>query len=106
VASVSPDTAATLAMLVTEAVTNAFKHAFEPQRGGEIRVRFEAQPEGTAMLTIADDGIGTPMLEDGTSRIRGLGLNLMDSYVRQLGGQLSTSSNNGTTITVAFPKLP
>jgi two-component sensor histidine kinase len=105
-ASVSPDTAATLAMLVTEAVTNAFKHAFEPQRGGEIRVRFEAQPEGAATLTIADDGVGTPMLTDGTSRIRGLGLNLMDSYVRQLGGQLSTSSNNGTTITVAFPKLP
>jgi two-component sensor histidine kinase len=105
-AEVSPDTAATLAMLVTEAVTNAFKHAFTADHGGEVLVRFERNGEGAATLTVADNGVGAPLPGNGSARGRGLGQNLMQSYARQLGGQLSTCSKNGTTITVAFPKLP
>jgi two-component sensor histidine kinase len=102
--AVSPDTAATLAMLVAEAVTNAFKHAFE-DRHGRIVVRLEARADGAAKLTVADDGIGGAV-GDSSVRPRGLGYDLMTRYARQLGGQLSICGASGTTVVVALPKLP
>ena len=55
--TVSTDQAIPIALLVTEILSNAFKHAFPDDRGGRIEVRL-APVAGGALLEIADDGVG------------------------------------------------
>jgi len=96
------DKAVALAMLVTEAVTNAFQHAFPGRTTGSVVVRLAAGDDGMMTLTIADDGVGTrnvdPLASDG------LGQSLMAGFARQLGGALTVEANGGTRITVSFPE--
>ena len=55
--TVSTDQAIPIALLVTEILSNAFKHAFPDDRGGRIEVRL-ASTAGGALLEIVDDGVG------------------------------------------------
>ena len=55
----SSDQVVPLALIVTEAVSNAVKYAFPDGRRGRISVRLVADEE-TARLVIEDDGIGIP----------------------------------------------
>src|SRR5262245_50133604 len=48
-----------LGLLVTELATNSFKHAFPSGRIGTIGVKLTLE-DGTVLLTVADDGVGTP----------------------------------------------
>ncbi|MGD9536854.1 MAG: sensor histidine kinase [Alphaproteobacteria bacterium] len=102
---VSPEVAIALAMMVIEAVTNAYRHAFVGRARGSITVRLDERPEGGAVLTIADDGIGfdLPAPEDRAGK--GLGSTLMEGIARQLGGTLSVTASAGTTIRLDIPSL-
>jgi PAS domain S-box-containing protein len=95
------DHAVPCGLLINELVSNALKHAFPDGRAGEIRV--EAQTEnGQAKLSVSDDGVGFP--EDLDFRCaRSLGLQLVDTLVRQLSGEISLESHKGTTFEVTFP---
>lgn len=82
------------ALLVSELVTNAFKHAFPDGRPGEILVQAERIGEGTVRLEISDDGVGLPPeieLGQGGS----LGLQLVPLLAGQLGGQASIDRQSG-----------
>ncbi|MGE0744661.1 MAG: sensor histidine kinase [Rhodospirillales bacterium] len=95
------DKAVALAMLVTEAVTNAFQHAF-PDRDGVVAVTLTPGEGGMMTLTVADDGVGArttdPLASDG------LGQSLMAGFARQLGGTLAIEVEHGTRIVVTFPE--
>jgi two-component sensor histidine kinase len=54
----SPDAATSVALLVNELISNAYKHAYPPGRGGTIRIRLSNEDDGLAVLTITDDGLG------------------------------------------------
>jgi len=103
--TLSGDRAVPLALLTTEILTNAFKHAFPDHRAGNILVQMRAEPDGKAMLTIADDGVGTAdeTAIVGTST---MGQNLIGAFTRQLGGKLTASGPPGTTITLEFDLEP
>jgi two-component sensor histidine kinase len=97
-----------LALLVTELVTNSFKHAFPDNRYGTITVKLVTVEDGMAVLSVADDGVGLPesagsdpteMAEKGL----GLGAKITQAFARQLGGELSISGPPGTTVTLTFP---
>jgi two-component sensor histidine kinase len=98
---IGPEIAVPLGLLVTEAITNAYKHAFNEGSGGHIYVEVERPSPETLSLTVRDDGSGFDPAagEDGN----GLGRSLIEAFVRQLRGELEISGTEGTALRVRFP---
>ncbi|MEL7029027.1 MAG: histidine kinase dimerization/phosphoacceptor domain -containing protein [Pseudomonadota bacterium] len=97
---VPAEKATPMAMLIAEAVTNAFKYAFPDGRRGAVRVVFELE-EREARLIISDDGVGrdgAPKKREGSGS--GIGGSLIDAFARQLGGELSEDGPPGLTLTL------
>ncbi|MBP0493428.1 sensor histidine kinase [Roseomonas indoligenes] len=101
--TISTDQAVSLSLLVTEAMGNAVEHAFPDDTRGTIWLCLQ-QEDAEVVLTVRDDGIGLP---DRQSRPRGLGLQLMDGFAKQLGGPLkggrAEGEESGTCWSVRFP---
>jgi PAS domain S-box-containing protein len=95
------DMAIPCGLIVNELVSNALKHAFPENMGGVIRVDARTEAYGAYVLTVQDNGIGTPDLFD-VAHSKTLGLQLVASLARQLKGTLSLQSGNGTTIALTF----
>ena len=101
--SLDPERSMPLALLINEAVTNAYKHAFPDGRTGRIAVDLRVTGhDGTAavQLSVRDDGVGLPV----EGRDGSLGLQLIRGFGRQIGGDLSvTGAREGTTVALRFP---
>jgi two-component sensor histidine kinase len=93
------DEAIPIALVVNEAVTNAYKHAFVAGSSGTVAVHLSDLPRQGLVLRIMDDGIGMPDARpDG-----GLGFTLMRSLADQLNGALTftrPADVSGTVITL------
>jgi two-component sensor histidine kinase len=100
---ISSDQAVPLALVITEAVTNALAFAFPGGRRGRLQVTVSADAE-RARLSVRDDGIGTGL--DRAADRRGLGNQLVRSLARQLGGELRVEAGAGTVVTLDFPLRP
>jgi len=81
----------TIWFLVSEALSNAIKHA----GATELTVRVEV--EDFVTVVIADDGVG------GACESRGTGLTGLRARVEALGGALSYACRAGTTLTARLP---
>jgi len=101
---VSSDQAVPLALIVTEAVTNAVKYAFPAGRPGHISVTLR-QDGDTATLEVADDGVGIPSGPQQTEAgVRdGIGLQLITGFARQLHATLLVEEVFGTRYVVTLP---
>ncbi len=103
----STDQAVPLALIVTEAVTNAIKYGFPDGRSGTVSI-YLAQHESAVDLVIADDGVGIPPgrgeTESGTRD--GLGLHLIRGFSRQLGATLDVTEEPGTRYSIHMPLTP
>lgn len=97
---IGPEIAVPLGLLVTEAITNAYKHAFNEREGGHIRVEVERLDAEKLLLRVSDDGVG---MEGAENDAGGLGRSLIDAFVRQLRGELQIHSDQGTRVEVRFP---
>jgi two-component sensor histidine kinase len=95
---IKADTAIPLGIVITELITNSLKYAFPPPRSGTITAQAERIELGRLKLTVADDGAGFSDLREGS-----LGLGLVRSLVRQIGGEIDVRSNGGVTATITFP---
>ena len=88
-------------LIVFELVSNALKHAFPDQRQGTLRIDLHLDGD-RCVLGICDDGVGLgeefDIHQPGT-----LGLQLVNSLVTQLKGQIETSKAEGTKFSIAFP---
>lgn len=92
-----------LGLVVNELVVNALKHAFPAGRGGRIAVRYAAT-EGTASVTVEDDGAG--FSEEGSvAKPSGLGLGLTATLAEQLRGSLrrEVPDGGGARFVLEFP---
>ncbi len=92
------DQAISLALLMTEAVSNAMRHGFADGRSGRIHVSLH-KDETMARLEIADDGIGMP----DPVPSEGLGLFLIRGFAAHLGGELEIDGTHGTRLGISFP---
>jgi PAS domain S-box-containing protein len=92
--------ASPLALLVTEAVTNALKHGFPDRRAGTITL--EAwQADARPVLRIADDGVG--MRVDERLRDRSsIGLEVMQALAAQLDARLDIRGDDGVEVRLNF----
>ncbi len=96
--------ASPLALLVTEAITNALKHAFPGGRPGTITL--EAWQDGAApVLRIADDGIGMDV-EARTRERRTIGLDVMRALAAQLDARLEIDGHHGVDVRLTFTPPP
>jgi len=91
-------------LLISELLTNAFKHAFADARKGTIDIRLSVQGDEVTIV-VRDDGRGLPndaaLAEGG-----GIGLPLIRLLAtRQLRGALSIDRTGGTAFTVRFSPL-
>jgi two-component sensor histidine kinase len=91
-------------LMVSELVTNAFKHAFPEGRSGEIVITLTAADD-EIRLTVADDGVGLPpgfALE----AVKSLGLQLVPLLADQMHGAVTLAGGPGTRATLRFPAHP
>ncbi|KAA0119932.1 GAF domain-containing protein [Methylobacterium sp. P1-11] len=103
---ISADRAIPIGLLVNELVTNALKYAYPPEThpaGGEIRVRAERRPEGL-VVEVTDDGIGLPAGFEIGRASKSLGMRVVGSLTRQLGGSLTIPAREtGTCFRLEVP---
>ena len=85
-----------LALMVTEAMTNAFKHAFPGNRTGTINVEV-SQRGGATTILVSDDGIGLPPDWE-RLKTRSLGLKLLGVLAEQIDARLTFRNDRGTTV--------
>jgi two-component sensor histidine kinase len=90
------DTTIPLALIVTEAITNAFKHAFPGNRSGTINVDV-TQTDGVTTIRVSDDGVGLPPDWE-RLQTRSLGLKLLGVLAEQINARLTYRRERGTTI--------
>jgi two-component sensor histidine kinase len=100
----SSDQAVPMALIVTEAVSNALKYAFPKGRTGTVDVALRRDGD-EAELTISDNGIGIPAGRADTEMgVRdGIGLTLIRGFARQLGGTLTVHEDEGTCYSLLMP---
>lgn len=97
--AISLDRGAPLALAITEAISNAFKHAFGPGESGRILVSAR-RSDGHIEIVVHDTGKGVSGVpENGSS----LGMRLIRSFANQLGGQFSLEAENGTVFRLVIP---
>lgn len=96
------DTATSLALIVSEAMSNALHHAFPDDGSGMIRIVLEETDAGRH-LSIRDDGTGLPAGVEECAK-RGLGFILMRALARQIGADLQITSAEGTGVAVHLPE--
>jgi two-component sensor histidine kinase len=101
-AAIKIDFAIPLGLLVTELVTNAYKHAFTSTQQGTIDVSLAIAGDGEARLVVADNGIGMPAAPP----LATVGQQIIAELVDQLGGEMAMDQNQGTHLTVTFPCSP
>lgn len=98
------DLVTSLGIAATEIISNAYLHAFPvgrhalPGQPGTIRVSL-SRGDGTASLTIADDGIG--FVPANESKRHGVGL--IRRLMEQSNGTADLASEQGTFWTLTFP---
>jgi signal transduction histidine kinase len=107
-----------LAQVLDNLISNALKFT---RAGGRARVKVAAR-DGTAVVTVADTGVGIPKAEQARLFERffrassatsagipgsGLGLSIVKTLVELHGGSIGVDSNegHGTTVRVALPRM-
>ncbi len=86
--------------LINELITNATKHAFKEKQKGNIWIELR-KVDQMVKLRVEDDGSGLPddfSIESEDT----LGVNLINNFARQLDGELSYETGDGTSFTVLF----
>ncbi|MFC7704662.1 histidine kinase dimerization/phosphoacceptor domain -containing protein [Plastorhodobacter daqingensis] len=84
--NMTADRAVSVGMIVAELVTNAMKYAYDPDSGGEIRVRFARCAPDRALLSVEDDGAG---FDPSAAPVgTGLGTSIINSMASSLETEL------------------
>jgi PAS domain S-box-containing protein len=95
--------AARVGLLVSEVLTNAFRHAFAGRDSGLVETRLQHLSDGTVRIQIADDGVGLPDGQDWPTH-GNLGSRIVNALLVGLDARHAvTSSPSGTTITIDLP---
>jgi PAS domain S-box-containing protein len=100
--SISLNKAISLGFILTELISNCYKHAFKGESTGSILVSLRRLNEKELELKVRDNGSGLPRDIDPANPLT-LGLDLVDTFVRQLNGEMKVKGREGTEILISFP---
>jgi PAS domain S-box-containing protein len=98
------DTAVRCGLIVTELVSNSYKHAFPEGRRGEIAVGLHHAVDGRFTLIVSDDGVGFFQTVDITNT-KSLGLQLVSDLVIDLDGVIDLVQTPKTTYRIEFTPI-
>jgi two-component sensor histidine kinase len=93
------DRATSVALILTEVLTNAFKYAFSDRAHGRLSVVGRRADE-EATITVQDDG---PGFEQADLDASGLGTRLIRSLSDQIGGHFKFEHADGARFVLVFP---
>lgn len=86
-----------LALMLTELVTNAAKHAFPNKKSALIRIEV-ANREGSWLCTVTDNGVGA------VGPLQGAGSRILEGLARSIGARMQgEAGQGGTRVTIAMP---
>lgn len=95
--------AASLALLINEILTNAYRHAFPPGRAGRLCVSL-ANTDSQLWIEIADDGVGRAEGREIADDERGFGLTIVELLGRQLQARIEREdAHPGFRVTIRVP---
>jgi PAS domain S-box-containing protein len=97
------DHAIPLGLLVNELISNCLKHGLSSNQPGTILVSARIIP-GAVRLVIRDNGNGLPDNFE-IARKNSMGLKLVESLTRQLGGEIKFLSNTGCQVQANLVRL-
>jgi two-component sensor histidine kinase len=92
-----------VALIINEAVSNSFKHAFSDGRTGCLQVSLRRNGDKVS-LRVQDDGAGLPADFD-PERDEGLGFKVISVFADQMGGRFSVENiaSSGVAFDLQFP---
>lgn len=93
------DTLIPLGLLTNEIISNALKHGFEGKEKGIISVEIKLLKPDTYQLKIGDNGIG---MHERFQNKQSLGMELIETLVDQLDGEMTRIIENGTHYIITF----
>lgn len=97
----SVDLAVLCGLILNELISNALKHAFPDGTGGKIKVTLRSADVGKHSLCVEDNGVG--IAADLDVKTKSLGLRLVRSLARQIGGSFElTKVDQGTLACLQF----
>lgn len=103
------DQAISAALIVNELITNAAKYAYKDRTGGKIWVTVTDASAHRLSISVRDEGAGLPA-DFSLDRPKGLGMRIVTSFVKQLGGSLDVRPGKpgaafpGTEFVVTLPR--
>jgi two-component sensor histidine kinase len=97
------DQAIPCGLIINELVSNSLKYAFPEERKGEVHIRFSRHGDHQFHLIVGDNGIGFPENVD-YQNTSSLGLQLVNSLVKQLDGNVELNRRGGTEFHISFYK--
>ena len=96
------DLAIPCGLILNELISNSLKYAFPGGRKGKINIDFRCVDENYEIV-IADNGIGFPK-EINYKETKSLGLQLVNTLVGQIDGNISMENSIGTVFRIKFGK--
>jgi two-component sensor histidine kinase len=88
-------------LILSELVTNAYKHAFSGRTAGEVSIGLHRSPDALICLRISDNGVGLPLGMD-WRQSRSLGLRLIHLLTGQLKAAVEVRNSGGTDFRISF----
>ncbi|MBI2438434.1 MAG: PAS domain S-box protein, partial [Lentisphaerae bacterium] len=96
------DQAIPCSLIINELVSNALKYAFPDNQPGLIRIALAPAGDALVRLEVGDNGAGLPPEVDFRNTTT-LGLQLVMTFVEQLGGAIELRAGPGTVFVITFP---
>jgi len=97
------ETAIPCGLIYGELLSNSIRHAFSPDQDRKIKVEF-MRDNGNFQLKVMDNGVGFSEGFD-FRKTKSLGLQLVNSLVKQIDGTIELDQSQGLAFTVKFHEL-
>jgi two-component sensor histidine kinase len=98
------DTAIPCGLLISELLSNSFKHAFPERKNGKIILKITQHDGDKFNLFYRDDGVGLPR-DYNFEHPDSMGMELIQSLVEQLDGTVEIKNESGTEYNINFIEL-
>ncbi len=88
-------------LIITELVSNSFKHGFDDSMKPEVHIKI-VNKSGDYSLYVKDNGVGFPDSFFSQKSKNSLGIMLVDTLTRQLNGEVEYRNNPGAEALIKF----